>query len=143
MLEALARANFERDVAAIDRRVAEKRGWTIVGDEFPVLDIVFNVPGVRPVRLRFNCEDFDEMPPYIEILEPDGGEMAQLPADPLSRFNSGPNPYTGRKFICMRGSRCYHQQHREDQWDNHRGKPDVALGEIANQLFRVWSRIAS
>lgn len=143
MLEALARANFSRDVAAIDRRVAAMRGWTIVADEYPILDIVFNRPGVKSIRLRFNCEDYDEIPPLIDILEVDGRFIEQMPIDPRSIFNGGSNPYTGRKFICMRGSRCYHQQHAEDQWDNHRGKPDVALGELTNQLWRVWSGIAS
>lgn len=141
MLEALARANFDRHVAAIDSRVVARRDWTIVEDAFPVLDIVFNHVTAKPIRLRFHCEDWDEVPPLIEVLEADGRPIENMPPDPRSIFNNGPNPNTGRKFICMRGSRCYHQLHGEDRWDNHRGKPEVSLGEIANQLWRVWRGI--
>jgi hypothetical protein len=141
VLEALARANFDRHVSGIDRRVAARRGWTIVEDTFPVFDIVFNHATSKPIRLRFHCEDWDEVPPLIEVLEADCRPIENMPADPRSIFNNGPNPNTGRKFICMRGSRCYHQLHREDSWDNHRGKPEVSLGELANQLWRVWRGI--
>lgn len=141
MLEALARANFDRHVAAIDRRVAAWRGWTIVEDTFPVLDIVFDHATAEPIRLRFHCEDWDEVPPLIEVLEADGRAIENMPADPRSIFNNGANPNTGRKFICMRGSRCYHQLHGEDAWDNHRGPDAMSLGELANQLWRVWRSI--
>lgn len=143
MLEALARANFERHVAAIDARVAARRGWTIVEREFPILDIVFEHERARSLRLRFHCDDWDARPPLIEIVEVDGSPMETLPTDPRNIFNNGPNPNTGRKFICMRGSRCYHQLHAEDAWENHRGKPEVSLGEMANQLWRVWQGIAA
>lgn len=143
MLKALARSNFERDVAGIDRQAAKRMNWTIVEDGFPILDIIFSHATAKSIRLRFNCSDWDEVPPEIELLEADGSPIKTMPADPKSIFNRGPNPSTGRPFICMRGSRHYHQLHPEDRWENHRGKAGMELGGILFQLWRVWSRIAT
>lgn len=142
MLSALAQANYQRDVSAIDPQAVKRMGWTIVEAAFPVLDVIFSHASAKPIRLRLECGDWDELAPAIEILDADGTQISVMPTDPRSIFNAGPNPNTGKPFICMRGSRHYHELHPEDRWENHRGKPGMDLGGILFQLWRVWSGIA-
>lgn len=143
VLEALSRAAFERELAAIDARVAKMRDWTIVEGSFPILDVIFGHASV-PIRLRLECSNWDEQPPSIELLNVDGTYKTgpQLPADTSSVFNQGAHERTGRPFICMRGSREYHthSSHVTDRWDNYRGKPGNDIGGLLYQLWRVWKR---
>ena len=143
MIEALSRATFDRDIAAIDARVAEMRNWTIVEASFPVFDVIFN-HAASPIRLRLACSDWDEVPPSIDLLHIDGTCMAgsRLPANTGSVFNQGKHERTGRPFICMRGSREYHthSSHVSDRWENYRGKPGNDIGGLVYQLWRVWKK---
>jgi hypothetical protein len=143
VLEALSRAAFDRDVAAIDPRVAGTRGWTIVKASFPIFDVIFNHASA-PIRVRLECSDWDELPPSIDLLNIDGTYMTggQVPANTGSVFNQGAHDRTRRPFICMRGSREYHthSSHITDRWDNYRGKPGNDIGGLVYQLWRVWKK---
>lgn len=142
MLEALSRANFDRDLALIDRRVATGRGWRIVATEFPVLDVVFNHSTATALRLRLICSDWNELPPSIELLDLSGDYLTRKPRNTDTQFHPGAHPQTNRPFVCMRGSREYHThpQHVGDLWANYRGQPGMDLGGILFQLWRVWRR---
>jgi hypothetical protein len=142
MLEALSRAAFERDVGRLDRRTAEKFGWTVVTAEYPVLDVSFKHATAAPLRLRFTCTDWDELPPSIELLDAAGKHLTAPPPHVGSVFHPGPHASTGRPFVCMRGSREYHthESHLTDYWSNYRGKPGIDLLGILGQLWRAWKR---
>ena len=143
MLEALARAAFERDVGRLDRRMAEKFGWTVVTAEYPVLDVIFEHETADSLRLRFHCDDWDELPPSIALLDKAGGFLAAAPPHHGGVFNAGPHPATGRPFVCMRGAREYHthSSHVSDFWSNYRGRSGMDLLGILGQLWRAWKRV--
>jgi hypothetical protein len=142
MLEALSRAAFDRDVGRLDRRMADKFGWEVVTTRFPVLDVIFRHSTATPLRLRFTCADWDELPPSIELLSADGSHLTAPPPHLGGVFHPGPHPNTGRPFVCMRGALEYHTHpsHLNDQWWNYRGKPGIDLLGILSQLWRAWKR---
>jgi len=154
MLEALARGAFERDVGRLDKRLVKRRRWTVVAADYPVLDVIFGHPSRAPLRLRITCDDWDDLPPSIELLTSDGAHIPTnrdpgLPHEYVfagggSIFNSGPHPSTGRPFICMRGSREFHthSSHCAEVWDNYRGRSGNDLLGLLDQLWRVWTRAA-
>ena len=96
----------------------------------------------KPLRLRFRGDCFDELPPAIAILKPDGSPWA----DPLPGgvFNAGPQSVQGGPFICMRGAREYHthSSHLNDKWENYRGQDGMGIVGILMQLAGVWRQAA-
>ena len=142
MLKALSKAAFDQDVGRIDPRSARMYDWTILKATYPALDVLFNHPTAAPLRLRFECTDWDELPPSIEILAATGNHLKTAPPHVGGVFNGGAHPNTGRPFVCMRGAREYHahSSHISDFWDNYRGRPGMDLGGIVAQLWRAWKR---
>jgi hypothetical protein len=142
VLEALSRAKFDRDVGRIDLRSARAFGWTILASTFPVLDVLFSHQTAAPLRLRLTCDDWDELPPAVELLDASGAHLMAPPPCLTGQFHPGPHWNTGRPFVCMRGAREYHthESHLTDLWDNYRGQPGMDLGGIVHQLWRVWKR---
>lgn len=142
MLEALARANFERDVGRINPRSARLLGWSILEAAFPILDIAFAHATEAGLRLRLTCTDWDELPPKIDLLSLDGSYLTAPPPHGGNVINPGPHDSTGRPFVCMRGAREYHTHpsHLTDLWDNYRGQLGMDLGGIVQQLHRAWKR---
>jgi len=142
MLEALCRAAFERDMKRLDRRATEKYGWTIVSATYPLFDLIFNHTIAAPLRLRLLCTDWDELPPFIELLDATGSYLKGAPPNAGGVFNASSHPSTGRPFVCMRGAREYHMHpsHLRDHWENYRGKSGMDLPGIALQLWRAWKR---
>lgn len=142
MHKALSKAAFDRDVGRIDARSARMYDWTILEDAYPTLEVLFNHPSAAPLRLRFGCTDWDELPPTIELLDGDGKHLATAPPNVGNVFNGGNHPNTGRPFVCMRGAREYHthSSHTSDLWDNYRGTSGMDLGGIVVQLWRAWKR---
>ena len=142
MLEALSRGAFVRDVRAMDRRVAKRRGWDIVEASYPILDVIFTHPTAGALRLKMHCTDWDELPPSIDLLGAKGDYLRTKPPNTDGQFHPGAHPRTGRPFVCMRGALEYHThpQHLSDVWENYRGKPGMDLGGILFQLWRVWKR---
>lgn len=142
MLEAISKAAFDRDVKLIDRRSARMRDWTIIEDAYPVLDVLFGHASAAPLRLRLICNDWDELPPSIQLLSKEGQPLATAPPNVGNVFNGGAHPATGRPFVCMRGAREYHthSSHTSDLWDNYRGQSGMDLGGIVFQLWQAWKR---
>lgn len=139
MHEALARAIFDRDVAALTDKSAARQKLIVHERSFPVLDVT--IEHRRPLRLRLQADGWDETPPSIVLLNPDGS----LWTGPLPGgvFNA-PHPSTGRPFICMRGVREYHTHpsHLNEHWDNYRRQDGMSLVGILMQLCHAWRSTA-
>lgn len=138
MHEALARANFERDVAVLSGRVAEIGRLTVHERVFPLLDAT--IVHTKPLRLRMQADNWDELPPSITLLNPDGTPISlKMPG---GVFHPGGHPGPNRPFICMRGSREYHTHpnHHNDGWANYRGQDGMSLVGILMQLSFAWRK---
>jgi hypothetical protein len=68
--EALARVNFDRDVAGFSDVAAERFGLVIHNRTFPVLEAT--IRHTKPLRVRLRGDDWDDLPPSIELLNLDG-----------------------------------------------------------------------
>lgn len=130
MHEALSKLKFDKDVAVLTAEYAKKMEWTVHSMTFPTLDVT--IAHSVPVRLCFTCDSWDEQPPSIKILKPDG--------TPWSGALPPGNVFHPNKFICMRGSREYYSigGHHVDSWENYRGKAGMNLVGILMQLSTHW-----
>ncbi|MGO4569975.1 hypothetical protein AB4Z52_34330 [Rhizobium sp. 2YAF20] len=142
MLEAISKAEFDRDVGQLDERTASKYRWRTLSKTYPIFDVVFEHDAARPLRLRLNCEDWDDLPPSIEILNEDGTAPTGPPPNVGNVFNASAHPNTGKMFVCMRGSREFHTHtsHVHEHWSNYRGQSGMDLLGIVLQLWRAWKR---
>jgi hypothetical protein len=86
------------------------------------------------------CDNWNELPPSVELLEADGTAMMAIPQGPTGVFNASAHPVTRKPFICMAGSREYHthSSHTTDLWDNYKDKSGYDLGDILGQLWSAW-----
>jgi hypothetical protein len=136
--EALARANFERDVAFLTDAVAERLRLKVHSRAFPVLDAI--IEHSKPLRLRMTADAWNDLPPSIALFKPDGTAWSETL--PGGIFNGGPHSVKGGPFICMRGSREYHTHsgHTNDTWDNYRDQDGMELVGILMQLAGAWRK---
>lgn len=141
MNELASKALFAAEVANLPR-LATIRGWTVHQAEFPVFDIGFSDEGRRPVRLRVLAHDWNEQPPSVELLTPDGTRLktGEAPVHPV--FHQGPHPSTGHPFVCMAGTKEYHTHpsHLNDSWENYRRRENCGLLSLLTQLWSAWLR---
>lgn len=139
----LAKALFDEQVAKLSTRLLELRGWTVLGREYPTLEILFEGEGRQAIRLRFLFDDWDATPPSVAMFSKGGGALAKIPQAPGGPFHAG---FGGdsRPFVCMAGVREYHNhpQHRLDHWDNYRGTTDFDLGGIVTRVWSAWTKAA-
>lgn len=138
MHEALARLNFDKDVGALGDLAAERFGLTVHSRVYPILDAT--IQHTTPLRLRLQADSWDEQPPSIHLLNPDGS--AWTGTLPGGVFNPGPHSNGQRNFICMRGSHEYHTHggHLNDCWEQYRGKDGMNLIGILVQLAVAWRK---
>jgi hypothetical protein len=136
--EVLAQANFEADVANLSDAMAVSYGIIINARSFPVLDVTIN--HTRSLRLRMVADNWDDLPPSIELLNPDGSSLSS--PVPGGVFNPSVHPNTGRPFVCMRGSREFHTYptHRHEAWAQYRGQDGMGLVGILLQLATAWRK---
>lgn len=138
MHEALARANFLRDVELLSPLFLRSRGWTLNEASFPVLDVTFE--SEKPLRVRLQCDEWNDLPPSVQLLNPDGSERTtELP---LPTFHLDKHPTTGRPFICMVGSREYHTHtsHVTDLWANYKSQDGMNLPGLLDRFNRAWRK---
>jgi hypothetical protein len=140
MHELISRKLFDQQIAGLSERLAQTRNWIFHCLDYPVIDCEFRNSGRTPLRLRFQCNDWNALPPAIELLNADGTALTTLPSNSTNVFNSSAHPITGRPFICMRGSREYHthSSHTSDSWDNLKGLEAYSLGGILTQIWHAW-----
>lgn len=136
----LCKTRFNNHLAGLDDELCAARRWTVFVKEYPLLDIGFTSLQGRRLRLRAQCDDWNEQPPSIELLDWDGRVLTTLPPSTTSIFNNGAHPVTGKKFICMRGIREYHthSSHTGDPWSAIKDMPEYRLGEIITQVWHGW-----
>lgn len=139
MHELLAAANFERDTRVLTPAFCTRSGWRIITCAFPTLDLV--ITSGRDLRLRLACDDWDERPPSITLLQADGSPWPSPPSGGI--FNPGPQPSTGRPFICMRGVREYHTHpsHLNESWSSYRGQQGMDLAGLVAQITNAWHKL--
>ena len=127
--EAISRQLFEEDVAVLSDKVAAGMAVVVNSREFPVLDVTINHRA--PLRLRFQCDNWNDSPPSIQLLNPDGSVF------------SGGMPggiFHGGRFICMRGAREYHTLggHVNDRWENYKNQEGMTIVGIFQQIKNAW-----
>lgn len=127
--EAISRRLFEEDVAVLSDKVAESMDVVVNAREFPVLDVTINHR--RPLRLHFHCDNWNDLPPSIQLLNPDGS--------PLSGVMPG-GIFHPNRFICMRGVREYLTlgNHKEDAWENYKNQEGMTIVGIFQQIKNAW-----
>ena len=138
MHEALARANFDEDVADLGDVAADSYGLIVNARTYPIFDVT--ISHSRPLRLRMAANDWNELPPSIDLLNPDGSALSdRLPG---GIFHPGAHPATGRPFICMRGSREFHTHpsHVNETWAQYRGQDGMGLIGILLQIATAWRK---
>jgi hypothetical protein len=138
----LNRRRFESDLAGLSPELCLERGWKVMSRECPVLDLAFTAPGRPILRTRWECSGWNAVPPAIELLEEDGGPLGRKILTPKNIFHDGPHPVTGKRFICMIGSREYHthESHLEVDWDAVRRQANYRLLDIVTQVWNGWSQ---
>lgn len=139
-----AKALFDAALAQLGSRVLTSRGWVIHSQTFPVLDLSFRDLARQELRLRLGCDDWNDSPPAVTLLCPDGSLLTRLPQQRpgQSIFNGSAHPNTGRPFVCMAGVLEYHQHtsHLNDLWTNYKTRDSYTLANIVDQLWRGWQR---
>ncbi len=141
-----AKALFDAAVELLDARVLASRGWVMHDRAFPSLDLSFRDPARQELRLRLGCNDWNDSPPSVNLLAPDGSFLTALPTmrpgSGSTIFNGGAHPRTGRPFVCMIGICEYHDHssHKDDLWSNYKGQDGYTLGNIIERLWNGWWR---
>jgi hypothetical protein len=138
----VSRRIFAEEAKGLTTRLCEGRGWKLFGLEYPVIDIGFTATSRPGMRLRFTCDNYNELPASIELLNLDGQPISPMVTCPKSIFNPSAHRATGRPFVCYPGSRQYHthESHVTDHWSNYRGSERYKLGALIFQLWRAWQR---
>lgn len=140
MHPAAAKAYFDEEVANFTAALAARRGWVFHALDFPLIDCSFTAAGRTTMRLRLQCDNWNDLPPAIGLHNADGTFLTVVPNNPV--FNRGPHPQTQHPFICMRGAREYHTHpsHVSDPWENLKGNSSYTLGGILTQLWHAWQK---
>ena len=140
MHPAAAKALFNADVATLTQALGKRRRWEFHSLEFPTVDCSFTALGRTPLHLKFNCSDWNELPPEISLHNSDGTLLTTPLTNPTGVFHPSPHPLTNRLFICMRGTREYHTHpsHVGDPWDSLRDQSSYTIGGILTQIWNAW-----
>lgn len=143
MLKDISIALFDDHTSGFSEKLASSRGWIFHKIAFPIIDCEFTKKDLPGLRIRMDCSEWDERPPSIELLSPDGEylQAAQVPKG-TGVFNHSPHPSTKRPFVCMKGAYEYHTHpsHINDHWSPLRGSSGYSLGEILSQLWNAWKK---
>ena len=139
MNRAASNALFEDQTSQLSNLI-ELRNWMVVERAYPFLDVRFDGPKRTAIRVRMACDDWNELPPSVTLLAPDGTALTAAPTGPTGIFHQGPHPATGRPFVCMAGTREYHthSSHTGDLWDNYKNLGGYDLGGILTRIWNGW-----
>ncbi len=141
MNELLSKSLFEEQTEfCTDAKLLSLRNWKIVIRSYPILEVEFLSSIRNNIRVRMNCDNWDESPPSTVLLDDNDRPLREYPRG-HGLFNNSPHPIFGRPFICSPGSLEYHQHqsHVNDLWDNYRGKTGYDLGGILTQIWNAWN----
>lgn len=127
-----------------NEKLLASRRWVVVVRTYPVVEVQFSADGRSTVRARAVCDDWDDVPPSVDLLDAEGTPLAKFPQGiGHSVFNNSAHPRTGRPFLCVPGIREYHEHgsHLSDKWDNYKNKKsDYDLGGILTRVWDAWMR---
>lgn len=159
---AVSRAKFEREIANYRKLDTEyrRRGWFLVRAEFPVVEVLFTTPQLRPNAAvfiaRLDFTNYDSVAPSLQLANPvtnapfrfneinaviqflqhrpvgdvPGGHLIQ--SAPLMQAHEP----TAVPFFCLPGVGEYHAQpaHSGDSWWLHRLTGEGTLVNILDKL---------
>ena len=114
------------------------KGWDVVTAAYPTLSVVFRHPrSCRAVEFRFNCDNWDELPPSLTLHDPEDGQelpWEEWPKEAWSVLNR--HPSTGKPFLCLPGIREYHthRSHLGDVWERYRPLSSYSLLGIVDRV---------
>lgn len=142
MHPAAARALFESQVATLTPALAQRRGWVLHEVAWPVIDCSFTTQRRTTLRVRLRCDDWNDQPPSIDLLNADGSYLTRNMANPTGVFNMSAHHTTGRPFVCMAGSREYHTHpsHITEYWAGFKDRASHDLGGLLTQLWHAWRK---
>ena len=115
-----------------------RRGWNVVAAIYPRLSVVLKHPrSGRAIEFRFNCDDWDELPPSLALHDPASGKelpWEEWPKEVWSVLEC--HPATRKPFLCLRGIREYHthNSHLRDLWENYRPLSSYGLLSIIDRV---------
>jgi len=138
MHDSVSRLLFDQAVAGLTQELCECRGWRLVEQSYPVLDVEFTAAERTPIRVKMTCDGWNGSPPVVSFHAADGTSLPQLPIAPQGQFNNSIHPGIGRPFLCMAGAREYHLLHADDLWERYRDQEGYDLGGILTQIWWVW-----
>ncbi len=142
MHPAASQALFESQVAALTPALAQRRGWVLHEVVWPRIDCSFTAPRRTSLRVRLHCDDWNDQPPAVDLLNADGSYLTRNMANPTNVFNQSAHPTTGRPFVCMAGAREYHTHpsHLTDYWAGFKDRTSHDLGGLLTQLWHAWRK---
>lgn len=142
--EAISRTLFEESTKGISGRILEIRGWKVWVNSYPILEVSFVAEGRQELRIKMICDDWNDLPPSVELLSSDGTKLTSLTGVVAAgtQFHAGPHPVKGGPFICMVGTREYHTHgsHLSDLWENYRNNERYRLDSILTQIWNAWKK---
>jgi len=119
----VSRLKFARALDVIDEGVADLVSgspWEVVGRSYPLFEVVWTHPrSRRRVGFRFSFDDWDAIPPSMELFDPSSGAPLAWERWPKNVWSVGEShPLTKKPFLCLRGIREYHDHssHIGDWW---------------------------
>jgi hypothetical protein len=138
----LSKSIFDAQVDAIPALLFEKRGWRVIDRTYPIFEVAFQAPGRTIMRVRMRCNDWNELPPNVELLDADGVYLTSLPTGSTNVFNNSQHEVTKHPFICMAGSREYHTHpsHIADSWEGYKNRDSYTLPNIMGQIWEAWRK---
>ncbi|MCR5876885.1 hypothetical protein LRS10_23640 [Phenylobacterium sp. J426] len=156
---AVSRAKFERELEQFRRLEAmhRQRGWWLMSAEFPIVQIAFFVPNVRPATVavcaRFDFTNYDLWPPSVTFVDFHTGKPLTheevglqfhraLPDGTVAAMLQG---HPGKPaFLCLPGVREYHEHpaHTGDSWLLHRGRGEGGLLFLVDKISTYGSEPA-
>lgn len=152
----ISRVKFNRELKALRRlrTMHRARGWWLLAAEFPVIEVAFATPRMRPAAIAFavriDFTNYDLWPPSVKFIDPFTGQeltsIDQVISPMLRMTQSGPQrivqSHIGQPpFICLPGVREYHEHpgHNGDDWLLHRGKGEGNLLFLLDKLSTYGS----
>ena len=141
MDRAVSIRKFDRAVQSLTNKAAlfvGERGWNVVAAVYPRLSVVFKHPrSGRKIEFRFNCEDWDELPPSLTLHDPAIGQEIPWKHWPQGVWSVLEcHPVTRKPFLCLIGIREYHSHNRHlgDLWENYRPLSSYGLLSIIDRV---------
>ena len=139
---AASRALFERDVATLSSELARRRQWVLHSLTYPLIDCSFSAEHRTTLRVRFTCDDWNDLPPSVTLHAADGSLLNSTLTNTSNVFHPQRHPATNEFFVCMRGTREYHTHpsHVTDLWENIKSSSSYSLGGILTQIWHAWEK---